>query len=432
MYHENLEDAKKDLLEKFNSNKKWYRDLEVNLVIAKQDGKNYLYRGKAIFRHFDDPPPDEVTYDYGFAILARRILSLDEFLDLIEGLSDKVIQIKDLKSLEINGSWENTVYPIPSRTRYVDIIEDWPVRVYHFEGGRDVNIKSVNDFLVKTNCPTYPTLTKAAQSFLNLEEHYFNNNPFGMQFELPDFRARIKTLEISEKNINISIDIRETKLDNLVLKVHGKDKKDEFNPNDIQVSSSLTNLKLPFVAKELYLFLVDKRNDDVIDLIEFGNYMTERHEGIVIKTPSELIEDLILSGENKNVEFKQDMSKDEFLETISSFSNSEGGRIILGVDNRKHILGFHDDFTNLEKSIRGTVSGRIEPHAEINVEQVDVQNKPLIVITVKEGKDKPYLVKGKSGYVRVDERDISISRIELDEIYLEKKPNSQVRETWGV
>ena len=421
MYHENVKSAEESLVELVKTNQKWYKDLEFNLVTVKQDKKNYLYRAKACFRHKLDSKTKEITYDYGTAMISRRYLSLEEFFILLKELPTKTIRIKDLTSIEIDGTFDNSVYHIPSRTRYVDIIYDWPIKVFHHGEYRSPNIKSVNDYLVKLDCPTYPTLTDAAKSFLDLDRDYYNNNPFGIQFCVPDYRARIKTMEIAEKNVTAKIESRELKFDELVLKIHAADENEEFTPSDIGINSQNVDIDFPFNVKKFHLFLVGKKDEQVIDFIEYGNYMTERHEGILIKTSVELVEALIAKGENKNVEFKQNLEEKEFFETFSSFANTDGGKIILGIDDRRNVLGIFDEFPHLKKRIIGMVSSRCEPQIDINVEQIEVQNKPTVVITVKEGKDKPYLVKNKSAYIRVDDRDIAMSRHDLDRIYAESQ-----------
>lgn len=421
MYYENVKNAEESLAELVHANQKWYKDLEFDLVTAKQDDKNFLYRAKAYFRHKLDSKTEEITYDYGTVMLSRRYLSLEEFFTLLKELPTKTIKIKDLTSIEIDGAFGNSVYHIPSRTRYVDIIYDWPMKVFHHGEYRNPQIQYVNDYLVKLDCPTYPTLTDATKSFLDLDRDYFNNNPFGIQFCVPDYRARIKTVEIAEKNVTAEIEPNESKLDKMVLKIHGENENEEFTPPDIGISSQNIDIDFPFNVKKFHLFLVDKKDEQVIDFIEYGNYMTERHEGIIIKTSAELVEALIVKGENKNVEFKRNLEEKEFFETISSFANTNGGKIILGVDDRRNVLGIYDDFPHFEKRIRGMVSSNCEPQIDINIEPIEIQNKPTVVITVKEGKDKPYLVKNKSPYTRVDDRDIAMSRHELDRIYAENE-----------
>lgn len=420
METENIKNPKELLLKTIQGNEKWYAGVSLSLAIVSTDNKNILYRGRVDFIHRSEPMENEITYDYGIAILATRNLTLDEFYSLIDSLDSKIVDIKDLKQLEIGTEFYQTVHFIPSKYHYSDIIPDWAVKEFLIQGDRNTSIQILNSALVTPNCPTYPTFSEATGSFLKLTSQYFNNNPHGLQILVPDYSARIKKLILSEKDITVEIEVKESKYEELLLKLHAKKENDEFIPNDYEIKSSSTEIKLPFSPDELSLYVVNKNSGKVIDYVQYGSYHTDRQEGIEIKTPMDVIENLISQGENSRVEFKREFSKDEFIETVVAFANSGKGRILLGVDNRGNVVGTYDEFTNLEKRIRGTVSGNCEPKIDLDIEEIDYQGKPLVVVMVREGTDKPYLVRNKSAYVRLHEDDIPISRVELDRIYAEK------------
>ncbi|MCD6456235.1 MAG: putative DNA binding domain-containing protein [Methanophagales archaeon] len=51
------------------------------------------------------------------------------------------------------------------------------------------------------------------------------------------------------------------------------------------------------------------------------------------------IKELIEMGETQSVEFKESLKlRDEIGETVSAFSNSDGGTVIVGVSNKKPYL----------------------------------------------------------------------------------------------
>lgn len=425
MSRRNVTNPAEELLTLIKKNSSWYKGVVFYCVIAKQEGKNILYRAKVIFQHKSENDSPDLTYDYGSAILASRKMSLEELYQLVEDIPKKIVNVKDLKSIEIGERWETFVDGVASNTKYNDIIYDWPTQIFHLTDSSNIHITTTDEPLIGSKCPTFPNLTEATHSFLNLQQYYWNNNPYGIQFLVPDYRGRIKSAEISENTVRVLVETREQKKDKMILKVHAKDEKNEYTPEDVGITSEETVIQVPFNFKEMNLFLVDKNENQIIDHIAYGNYMTERHKGIIIKTSTDLIESLIIKGENLSVEFKKELNNDEFLESISSFSNTKGGRIILGVDDRRNILGIYDNFDNLEKSIRGIINGRIEPHVSVEIEKLELQKKPLIVVTVIEGNDKPYMVKGKSAYIRVDDHDYSMTRLEFDKIYSAK--HGQVR-----
>jgi len=428
MEYFNLDDPRADFHQNVQNTSNWFKNVEISLVIVKEKDRNLLIDGKAVFIYKDDENKKEVTYDYGNVILARRILEIDEFISLFPSEPNNILDIKDLKSLFLGTDFNSSVYHMPSITEYLGIIHDWPIRVYYYGNDTNTSFDTKREFLVKPNCPSFPNLNDARNAFLEIEHEFHDNHVSGLKIILPDYRARIKTVEISERNISVEIESREIKREQLILKLNARRDKEYFSPEDIKIDTNKILIKIPFEAKTTYLFLVDNNNEDILDYIEYGNYMTERHRGITIKTPSELIEGLIIKGENKNIEFKRQMSN-EFLESIVAFSNTDGGRVILGIDNRKNIVGIYDDFDVLEKKIRNTIHGMIQPQIEVNIEQVEVQQSTLVIVTVPEGKNKPYLLDGKA-YIRNNESDVSMGRSELDTIYSSKQ--SSDRDTFRI
>ena len=428
MEYHNLDDPRTDFHQRVQKTSNWFKNVEVSVVIVKEKGKNLLIDGKAVFIYKDDENEKEVTHDYGNVVLARRILEIGEFLALFPSEPNDILDIKDLKSLFLGKNFNPTVYQMPSNTEYLGMIHDWPVRVYYYGGDHNTSFDSRREFLVKLHCPSFPNLQDARNSFLEIEHEYHDNHISGLKIVLPDYSARIKTVEISEKNISVEIESREIKQEQLILKINARRDKKYFLPEDIPIDKNIILIKIPFEAKTIYIFLMNKNSEEILDYIEYGNYMTERHRGIIIKTSSELIETLIIKGENKSIEFKRQMSN-EFLESVVAFSNTDGGRVILGIDNRKNIVGIHDDFDTLEKRIRNTIHGMIQPQIEVNVEQVEVQQSPLVIVTIPEGKNKPYLLDGKA-YIRNNEADVSMGRSELDAIYNSKQ--SSDRDSFGI
>jgi len=59
--------------------------------------------------------------------------------------------------------------------------------------------------------------------------------------------------------------------------------------------------------------------------------------------------------ESETVEFKSSFCK-EVIETIVSFSNTHGGKILLGISNKKEIIGVDVSEESVQKWIKG-ISG---------------------------------------------------------------------------
>ncbi len=61
----------------------------------------------------------------------------------------------------------------------------------------------------------------------------------------------------------------------------------------------------------------------------------------------------ILQGESKDLEFKEKLPEDskKYMKTIVAFSNGDGGRLIIGVNDDREVVGVDqtDVFTMIDK-----------------------------------------------------------------------------------
>jgi predicted HTH transcriptional regulator len=77
------------------------------------------------------------------------------------------------------------------------------------------------------------------------------------------------------------------------------------------------------------------------------------------------------------------------LETVASFANTEGGTIILGVEDNGNVRGFIYTIGNessVEKHLFGLVKSHCEPMIDFTTEWVTLSNHRLLAIYVSEGK----------------------------------------------
>ncbi|MBU4340891.1 MAG: putative DNA binding domain-containing protein, partial [Euryarchaeota archaeon] len=112
------------------------------------------------------------------------------------------------------------------------------------------------------------------------------------------------------------------------------------------------------------------------------------------------LKDLLKEGESETVEFKPSLSQmDKITESISAFSNTKGGTVVIGVSDRGKVLGV-DIGKNTIESLANQIKQNTDPMAypSIHVEKSD--KKQVVVIEVVEGKQKPVLAFGRA-FMRV-------------------------------
>jgi ATP-dependent DNA helicase RecG len=128
---------------------------------------------------------------------------------------------------------------------------------------------------------------------------------------------------------------------------------------------------------------------------------------------------LIGSSESTTIEWKPSLSQiNEIIESIAGFSNTDGGRIFIGISKHGEAIGISigkDTIEKLANRIAQHTEPRIHPH--ITVTKTD--GKEIIVINVKESHDKLVLANGKP-YVRVGKSTRQMSKDEYEHRILEK------------
>jgi ATP-dependent DNA helicase RecG len=124
------------------------------------------------------------------------------------------------------------------------------------------------------------------------------------------------------------------------------------------------------------------------------------------------IKKIIQNGENSYIEFKEEEIKaKELAEEIVAFSNSEGGMILIGVDDEGNIKGVKDD--KIEETVMNICRNNCIPHIIPLYESIEVEGKRIAVITVPKGLNKPYYTADHKYYIRVGTTKRIASKEEL-------------------
>ncbi len=138
------------------------------------------------------------------------------------------------------------------------------------------------------------------------------------------------------------------------------------------------------------------------------------------------IRNIIKKGEGNRIEFKtaENSVPESFYKTVVSFSNTDGGTILLGVSDYGAVLGINEEITvNLQKDIISTLNSRdcINPPLYIQPAIVRLAEGTIMVIQVQ-ASSQVHDHAGKI-YIREFEIDIDISgnQVRVSELYLRKR-----------
>lgn len=106
----------------------------------------------------------------------------------------------------------------------------------------------------------------------------------------------------------------------------------------------------------------------------------------------------IKKGESSHLEFKREIPerKESFLKTVSAFSNTSGGKIIFGIDDKTlEVVGIEGDVFKLMDSVINSISDNIEPLISPNINVESIENKTVIVLEIFPTNHTPCYLKSK-------------------------------------
>jgi len=127
------------------------------------------------------------------------------------------------------------------------------------------------------------------------------------------------------------------------------------------------------------------------------------------------LRELIRQGEGERLEFKRSFQNDA-IQTIVAFANSEGGSVVVGVDNDGTPFGTTFGRETLPK-ILNKITGATEPTVVPEVQLVDLDGKTVCVITVSEYPLKPVSTRGRC-YRRVGNANSQMPPAEIAQMHM--------------
>lgn len=131
----------------------------------------------------------------------------------------------------------------------------------------------------------------------------------------------------------------------------------------------------------------------------------------------EELTEIIEKGEDSFTEFKEEkVHPDELAAEIVAFANTEGGRILLGISDKKEIKGISKPDMEMQR-IENISHNNCEPSLAISIEKVKVNKKIILCIYIPKGPERPYRTNRGVYYIRTSSGKRQASREELLRLY---------------
>lgn len=115
----------------------------------------------------------------------------------------------------------------------------------------------------------------------------------------------------------------------------------------------------------------------------------------------------ILLGESKVLEYKSTFTK-SLLKTVSAFANFHDGRIVIGINDDKTLIGV-DNPEELRLNIENSINDNLEPCPYYEISTKTIDDKTILIISVYKGDNTPYTVNNKA-YKRSDTATVQVDK----------------------
>lgn len=394
--------------------------LEIATARAQSDGQeSFAFAQLMVTRKDLGTARQEKKFDYGNFILERVNIEYREARSEIEALiAGRAWSLGRLERFGPFGLSSDPRYVfIQSNWPHSSLRFGWPYRYLEFTCKQELRANPTNRTLFGSGLPVYPNEDEAIKQFFELgvgPSHGFGQ--YGMlKVIFPDYRARIQELRIGYRSITVKPQAVDLPVDSLIAKIYAENDETSASSEDLHFADGGASFSIPFDPRRVIAILLDKMDGQRID--EGDYYLgTSLRQGVVIDRPEQQIRELIANGEDKHVEFKGTLNnetKDDFLESVVAFANTEGGIILLGINNNRVPIGYIGDTEDILKRIRDSCEPLIEPQFR----KYNLDGHDMVAVEVTSGPDKPYMLKYKGViYVRIGPNDIPASRLDLDQI----------------
>ena len=132
------------------------------------------------------------------------------------------------------------------------------------------------------------------------------------------------------------------------------------------------------------------------------------------------LEKLISQGESELLEFKESTGEwKEIIKTISAFTNTKGGIIIIGISSKDKALGIQIGQKTIEDLVN-KINLNTDPKIFPGISVEKIKKKEVILIKVEESKFKPVFAFDRV-YKRVGKSTVKVSSEEIRKMALEGK-----------
>lgn len=417
---ENTRVVLKELFSLWDNRSSLYGKVVFGSAVARGFDKKWRNMTSVLFpMHRDEIRSTGVTADYGDFKLVEGQMPLEEAKTVLSNVVERdrlclpgVPEIELQASLHPNSP-KHFQHSGPHRFPVF-----FPYHEFNFSVDQQFKGESTQNILHSVDLPVFPSAVAAIESYLSTRLGDNSQYSGVLAALVPDYRGKIEEIRIGTNSVQVEIAcLTGSSERDLIGKLFVRYYGGISITADLNFTDSKASAEIRDFPRDLLVVLLSRKDGELVDRRSFlasSRYVTE---DVVIEAPEQDIEQLIQMGESDTVEFKREIppKREEIAIGATAFANRRGGRIFIGVADNCEIFG-----CRLEKpkdTITQILRSHCYPPLDVTIDEIQIRDLPIIVVTVPEGTDKPYEVKDKGVYIRAGATKRLANRYELDEMY---------------
>lgn len=361
-----------------------------------------------------DTIPDDLEYDYGDCTIVRKSVDKRFATDRIA----TVIRGEEIRMPELGGipirieGWRGSF--VPSMVSWGHTRSTFPRWCYQGTMSKENSSSPYHDALAGgIHNPPYPSLTEALKHIFKLElgmDDYYNEPSFTIV--VPDARARISEVGIHGRQIRVKVEDRQSKQGDLVVQAFASGSKFTTSVPKLEADGSAFRLVLDG-RPDLLMITLCNTAGEVLDMKKINRRYRRRDwdPTVTIEDSKGDLKNIILTGEGQDVEFKRHLNEPQkFVDSVVSFSNGAGGKILVGVGDDGSIVGV-DDPQSVITTINTWASQYCDPKPLLHA--YHSKELRIVVVEVGQGNNKPYFMRERGCFIRQGDADVHASRLDV-------------------
>ena len=409
-----------DLFERWARHASFYGDVLCGSGFVKIGGtwRNLITFFSPVRRGTDSPP---MRVDYGDLLIVRTPVPMAETrAALLEVVRQGRLVLPERPEVSLPVSMtrslvrrfgSRSIYRARFDTGYASL--EYPFQITSTPDGQ-----IPTGPVCSLSAPLYPHVYAAIEDLLRVR--IANQGSPDLFALAPDYRARVDQVDLGGPEIVVTIQTFDNQRSEMIGKIYHEDVDGKVRHGDLIFDALQARFAVDREARRIMIALLSRSEGDLVDEWVYDP-AAGATSGASFRTPEQDWESLIMQGESETVEFKSRADGLALAIEISAFANTHGGQILIGVTDTAEIEGC--DLGKIGDTITRCIDARCEPKPDFKVSPVLIREKPVVVITVFEGAQKPYSIREHGVFVRSGATRRQATRTELDAMYPARPPS---------